>query len=70
MEDEEEEITALDKPILPNNLSYITNKKDIYVNLFKISLKKNIFLYEYPFKITPEIDKSNKRLKNKIFRKG
>ena len=70
VESEETQIAVLKNPKLPNNLSYITNTKDVYVNLFKITLKKNLTLYEYPFKITPEIDKANELLKNKIFKRG
>ena len=70
VESEETQIAVLKNPKLPNNLSYITNTKDVYVNLFKITLKKNLTLYEYPFKITPEIDKANEQLKNKIFKRG
>ena len=70
VENEENQIAVLNNPKLPNNLSYITNTKDVYVNLFKITLKKNLTLYEYPFKITPEIDKANELLKNKIFKRG
>ena len=70
VEEEQQQIAVLGNPNLPNNLSYITNTKDVYVNLFKITLKKNLTLYEYPFKITPEIDKANELLKNKIFKRG
>jgi len=70
VEEEKNQIAVLGNPNLPNNLSYITNTKDVYVNLFKITLKKNLTLYEYPFKITPEIDKANELLKNKIFKRG
>ena len=70
VESEENKIAVLGNPNLSNNLSYITNTKEVYVNLFKITLKKNLTLYEYPFKITPEIDKANELLKNKIFKRG
>ena len=70
VESEENQIAVLGNPNLSNNLSYITNTKEVYVNLFKITLKKNLTLYEYPFKITPEIDKANELLKNKIFKRG
>ena len=49
VENEENQIAVLNNPKLPNNLSYITNTKDVYVNLFKITLKQNLTLYEYPF---------------------
>jgi aubergine-like protein len=70
VETEESQIAVLGNPNLSKNLSYITNTKEVYVNLFKITLKKNLTLYEYPFKITPEIDKANELLKNKIFKRG
>jgi len=70
MEKNETQLTVLGNPQLPDNLSYITNKKDVYVNLFKITLKKNLTLYEYPFQITPEINESNELLKNRIFKRG
>ena len=69
-EKNETQLEILGNPNLPDKLSYITNTKDVYVNLFKITLKKNLSLYEYPFKISPEIDQTNEILKNKIFKSG
>ena len=70
MVEKETQLTVLGNPKLSNKLSYITNTKDVYVNLFKITLKKNVILYEYPFTISPEIDETNEKLKNKIFKRG
>ena len=44
MVEKETQLTVLDNPNLPKNLSYITNTKDVYVNLFKITLKKSYFI--------------------------
>ena len=70
MVEKETQLTVLGNPKLSNKLSYITNTKDVYVNLFKITLKKNVTLYEYPFTISPEIDDTNEKLRNKIFKRG
>jgi hypothetical protein len=70
MVESEKQLTVLPNPNLGTNLSYITNKKDIYANLFKITLNKSLNLYQYPYSITPEIEKANEILKNKIFRRG
>ena len=53
------QLTFLTKPTF-TNLPHVQNqKKDIYVNLFKISLKKPLKVYQYPYKVIPEIAVEN-----------
>ena len=66
MEDIATKITFLSKPEIDyGKLSFITEIKDIYVNLFEFYIKKDLKLYKYPFYITPEIDTSMTKM-NKI----
>ena len=59
----------LTKPeINVDNLKYIEDSYDIYVNLFKIILKKDIILYKYPFKLIPEVEPGDIRLRKTIFK--
>ena len=49
-------------------MTYVNNNKDIYVNLFKIIIKKPLKLYQYPYSVSPEIDASDLRIRNKLFK--
>jgi hypothetical protein len=49
-------------------LNYIKGSKDIYVNLYKINLKKNLDIYQYPYAINPEIANDNMSIRDKLFR--
>jgi aubergine-like protein len=50
-------------------LTYLkTGEKDIYVNLFKINIKKPLKLFQYPYSVSPEIDAADLRIRNKLFR--
>ena len=70
MEDLDKNIKFLTKPNIDyNKLSYITELKDIYVNLFEFNIKKDLQLYKYPFSITPEIDISMTRMRQNILNK-
>ena len=70
MEDASTDITFLPKPNVDfSKLSYITEIKKIYVNLFEFSTKKDLKLYKYPFTIKPEIDKSMTKMKQTILNK-
>ena len=66
MEDEiipEEKLHFLPKPnIKYENLSYIKNTKEIYVNLFEFGTKNDITIYKYPFIITPQVEKNAYRI--------
>ena len=70
MEDASTDITFLPKPEVDfSKLSYISEIKKIYVNLFEFSTKKDLKLFKYPFTITPEIDKSMTKMKQTILNK-
>ena len=70
MEDLDKTITYLTKPNIDySKLSYITDLKEIYVNLFEFNIKKDLKLYKYPFSITPEIDISMTKMKQNILNK-
>ena len=58
------------KPALAKDkLTYLkTGEKDIYVNLFKINIKKPLKLFQYPYSVSPEIDAADLRIRNKLFR--
>ena len=52
-----------------DKLTYLkTGEKDIYVNLFKINIKKPLKLFQYPYSVSPEIDAADLRIRNKLFR--
>ena len=64
-------IKFIEKPkIIYEKLSYILQKKEIYVNVFEFTTVKDLTLYKYPFIITPEIDKNATKLLESIFNKG
>ena len=58
------------KPALNKaKLTYLKpEEKDIYVNLFKINIKKPLKLFQYPYAVTPEIDAADLRIRNKLFK--
>ena len=63
-------ISFLPKPNIDyGKLKYIIDEKKIYVNLFEFSIKKDLFLYKYPFSITPEVDVSMSKMKINILNK-
>ena len=62
-------IQYLTKPkIKADNLEYVRNNKEIYVNLFQIIIKKPLKLFQYPYSISPEVDASDLRIRNKLFK--
>ena len=58
------------KPTLAKDkLTYLKKgEKDIYVNLFQINIKKPLKLFQYPYSVTPDIDATDLRIRNKLFR--
>lgn len=65
----ESKVQYLTKPkIKGEKLDYVRNNKEIYVNLFKIIIKKPLKLFQYPYSITPEVDPSDLRIRNKLFK--
>jgi len=58
------------KPTLAKaKLTYLKpEEKEIYVNLFKINIKKPLKLFQYPYAVSPEIDAADLRIRNKLFR--
>ena len=66
---ESKPIAYLTKPnIKGDKLPYVNNNKEIYVNLFKILIKKPLKLYQYPYSVTPEIEAGDFRIRNKLFK--
>ena len=66
---ESKPIEYLTKPnIKGDKLPYVNNNKEIYVNLFKILIKKPLKLYQYPYSVTPEIEAGDFRIRNKLFK--
>ena len=62
-------IDFLKKPDIDyGKLTIWNNKKKVYANLFEIFLKKDIKLYQYPFKVKPEIEDGDLRIREKLFK--
>jgi hypothetical protein len=65
-----ENINFLTKPkINKDKFKTITNPKDvnIYANLFEINIKKELKLCQYPYTVTPEIEKTDMEIRRKLF---
>ena len=62
------QLTFLSKPTFSNLPHVQGQKKDIYVNLFKISLAKPLKVYQYPYKVSPEIAVENQAIRDKLFK--
>ena len=71
MDDEQfKSISFLPNPNIDfGKLYYIVDKKEIYVNLFEFSIKRDLKIYKYPFAISPQIDEGMDKLKQNIFSK-
>ena len=62
-------VQYLTKPkIKGDNLPYVNQNKEIYVNLFKIIIKKPLTLFQYPYSVSPEIEAGDLRIRNKLFK--
>ena len=62
-----EEIAFLPKPnIIPKKLKYVISSKKVYANLYEIFLTKEIKFYQYPFKVDPEIEPGDPRIRKLI----
>ena len=67
--EEKKEATLLNRPNIDMmKLNYIKGSRDIYVNLYKIILKKNLDIYQYPYAITPEIANEDMAIRDKLFK--
>ena len=65
----ESEIKFLEKPKLdPKKLKYIENEKKVYANLYEIILTKDLLIYQYPFKVSPEIEAGDSRMRQILFK--
>ena len=65
----EDTINFLPKPNIDfSKLNYIINEKNIYVNLFEFSTKRDLKLYKYSFSITPEIDPTMPKIRQIIIK--
>ena len=63
------EISFLPKPNIDiKKLNYIINEKKLYVNLYKITLLKELKIYQYPFKTSPEIDPGDTRMRQYLIK--
>ena len=61
-------INMLTRPnINADNLDYIEDSYDIYVNLFEIKLIKDIIIYQYPFNLVPEVEPGDINTIKRIF---
>ena len=62
-------INFLPKPnINYDKASIWNNKKKVYANLFEIKLTKEIKPYQYLYKVTPEIEDGDTRIREKLFK--
>ena len=62
-----QEINFLQNPqIDPKKLKYINNTKKVYANLYEIFLTKVLKLYQYPFKVIPEIEAGDTNIRKNI----
>ena len=62
-------ITYLQKPkIKGEQLPYVKDINEIYTNLFEFKMTKPITLYQYPFKVTPEIEEGDYKIRNKLYK--
>ena len=62
-------INFLQKPNIDYQKSSIwNNKKKVYANLYEIKLTKEIKLYQYPYKVIPDIEDGDIRIREKLFR--
>ena len=62
-------INFLPKPnINYEKLTIWNNKKKVYANLFQIELTKDIQLYQYPYKVDPEIEDGDLKIREKLFK--
>ena len=65
----EDDINFLEKPKIDfSKVNYISNKKNVYANLYEIELKKPLQLYQYPFSITPRVDSGDIKVRQKLFK--
>jgi len=59
-----------DPKLKGNELPYVNKKetKDIYVNLFQIKIKKEIKLYQHPYKTEPQIEAGILNIRAKLYK--
>ena len=53
-----------------SELNYIEDTFEVYANLFELKLKKDLFLYQYPFEVESKIEASYIYMHKKLFRAG
>ena len=65
----EEELVMVPKPNLnQENIPYLKEfSTDIYVNLFKFNLKKNLHIYQYSYDVEPSIGETDMNIREKLF---
>jgi len=65
----EKTIEFLPKPkIKTDKLKYVLNSKKVYANLYQIKIKKQLKLYQYPYKVTPTLTEGDTRIREKLFK--
>ena len=65
----EKTIEFLPKPkIKVDKLKYVLNSKKVYANLYQIKIKKQLKLYQYPYKVTPTLTEGDIRIREKLFK--
>ena len=65
----EKTIEFLPKPkIKADKLKYVLNSKKVYANLYQIKIKKQLKLYQYPYKVTPTLTEGDIRIREKLFK--
>ena len=70
MEDELNNINFLTNPNIDyTKLNYIKDKKEIYINIYEFNIKKDLKLFKYPFKITPNVDNILTTIKQNVLNK-
>ena len=63
------QVQYLTKPnIKGDSLPYKQKTCQLYVNLFKFEMTKEIKLYQYPFTVQPEIGEGDYKIRNKLFK--
>ena len=51
-----------------DKLKYVLNSKKVYANLYQIKIKKQLKLYQYPYKVTPTLTEGDIRIREKLFK--
>ena len=62
-------ISFLTKPkIVTSKLPYVRDKREVYVNLYEIKLKKPLKLLQYPYETVPKLEAGDISIREKLFK--